>query len=355
MKINKILAAGITMIMLAANCNINVWAAQDIPKARIAFTIDDGYADLPEIKEVFDKYNMKASIAVITDFVGHDDSHITQDQLLDFYNDGWEILSHSKTHAKTWSLISSDEVAVECQKAKEYFDKLNIDVNGIAIPFIYIPEEDIDIVKQYYEYYMGFTNGNAPADPMRISRAYFTTKNDNSDEETVQKMKQQIDNLIRTGGSSQYFFHYTRQLGPYLVKPDMKLNVLDEILDYLSQKQDQIIVELPRDIARESKVSSSHNSPAKPVLSLSAKNGTLEASVLNKDSATGYGFVCGKEPNVTLDTPGRAQIICSEIDTDGHYAFNTEGLSDCTIRAYVTYMDSDGKEQAAYSVNFHKN
>lgn len=79
MKINKILAAGIAMIILAANCNINVWAAQDIPKARIAFTIDDGYADLPEIKEIFDKYNMKASIAVITDFVGHDDSHITQD------------------------------------------------------------------------------------------------------------------------------------------------------------------------------------------------------------------------------------------------------------------------------------
>lgn len=252
MKTKKFLATGIAMMMLISGCSVNVWAEEESPKAHIAFTIDDGYADLPEIKEVFDKYDMKASIAVITDLVGKYDSYITEEQLLDFYNDGWEVLSHSKTHEKSWAQISADQALTECKESKEYFDNLNIDVKGMAIPYIYIPEDYISIAEQYYEYCLGSTDAESSSDSVLFPRVHFTSVNDNGEEAAVEEMKQQIDNLIKTGGSCQYFFHYTRQIGKYLTEPDMNLNVLDQVLEYISQKQDQVVVELPYDIVQES-------------------------------------------------------------------------------------------------------
>lgn len=86
-----------------------------------------------------------------------------------------------------------------------------------------------------------------------------------------------------------------------------------------------------------------------PVLSLSQKNGALVASVSNTDYVTEYGFVYGKQKNITLNTPGRTRIAYSDLDSSGSYSFDTTELTDCTIRAYVVYTDEAGTAQVIYS------
>ena len=86
-----------------------------------------------------------------------------------------------------------------------------------------------------------------------------------------------------------------------------------------------------------------------PTLSVTQENEKLIASISNTESVTGYGFVYGKQGNVTLETPGRTRIAYLKLDADGCYSLDTEELSGCTVRAYVTYTNENGKEQAVYS------
>ena len=86
-----------------------------------------------------------------------------------------------------------------------------------------------------------------------------------------------------------------------------------------------------------------------PTLSVTQKNEKLIAAVSNTESVTEYGFVYGKQENVTLETPGRTRIAYSELSADGCYSLDTEELTGCTIRAYAVYIDENGKEQVVYS------
>lgn len=86
-----------------------------------------------------------------------------------------------------------------------------------------------------------------------------------------------------------------------------------------------------------------------PVLFLSQKNGALVASVSNIDYVMEYGFVYGKQKNITLNTPGRTRIAYSDLDSSGSYSFDATELTGCTIRAYVVYTDEAGTAQVIYS------
>ena len=86
-----------------------------------------------------------------------------------------------------------------------------------------------------------------------------------------------------------------------------------------------------------------------PVISVTKKGGILTATVSNMDPVKEYGFVCGKENDVTLKTPGRTRVAYSKADADSSYSFDASELTGCTIRAYAVYTDVDGKEQIIYS------
>ncbi len=221
-------------------------AGEKITKARINFVIDDGYSDLTEIKAIFDKYNMKAGIAVITDYIGSSDDYITEDQLLEFYQDGWEVLSHSKTHKANWSELSEEDIKIECQDSKQYLESIGIDVRGIAIPYIFLPEEYKNIVTQSYDYCLGSMGGEDDLTDKIYPRAHLTATEDK--EASVNEIKEQMDLLMNMKGERSYFFHYTHPIGQYLVSPDMSIDVLDSTLKYISEHPDEIEVVLPKDM-----------------------------------------------------------------------------------------------------------
>ena len=86
-----------------------------------------------------------------------------------------------------------------------------------------------------------------------------------------------------------------------------------------------------------------------PTLSMTEKNGILVVAISNAKYVTEYGFVYGKQTDVTLETPGRTRIVYSKFDVDGSYSLDIAELTGCTIRAYVVYTDENGKDQVVYS------
>ena len=86
-----------------------------------------------------------------------------------------------------------------------------------------------------------------------------------------------------------------------------------------------------------------------PALSVRWDKETLTASVSNMDCATGYGFVYGKEEDITLETPGRHRVAFTSVTADQTFSFDTAGIGEGnSFRGYVTYK-ADGKEAVVYA------
>ena len=86
-----------------------------------------------------------------------------------------------------------------------------------------------------------------------------------------------------------------------------------------------------------------------PVFSVSKDQKNFIAALSNMDSVTGYGFVYGNEPEITLDTPGRERIAFTSLSSENTFSFNASGLeNDCFVRGYVIYK-VDGKENILYA------
>jgi len=83
----------------AFNVNVAKYKGTNIHGgAMVTFIDDDGTSQfLTEMKPILDSRNIKASLAIITDGVGMA-GHITKQQLLDLQSEGFDVLSHSKTH-----------------------------------------------------------------------------------------------------------------------------------------------------------------------------------------------------------------------------------------------------------------
>lgn len=86
-----------------------------------------------------------------------------------------------------------------------------------------------------------------------------------------------------------------------------------------------------------------------PTLSVVQENKTFIATISNTDTITGYGFVYGKDGDVTLETPGRKRIAFTGVASNRTFSFNAAGIADDdSVRGYVTYW-LDGQEQILYA------
>ena len=91
-----------------------------------------------------------------------------------------------------------------------------------------------------------------------------------------------------------------------------------------------------------------------PELSVSQKGGKLVAILSNIERVTGYGFVYGKDSEVTLDTPGRIRVVFTELNEESSFTYAMSGLTEYTYRAYVIYTDENGDEKIKYSERIYE-
>jgi len=155
---------------------------QAIPAKSVVITMDDGYRSIYDIAyPLLKKYGFKASLFVYTDFVQATSIAMTWDQVAEMKAAGFEIGSHSISHADlTLKKEAETEAAFlarvtrELVASKEIIDgKLNQDTVFFAYPYGSFNQATIQLAQQAgYRLGLGIQNGGNPffADPFALKR-----------------------------------------------------------------------------------------------------------------------------------------------------------------------------------------
>ena len=208
-------------------------------EAIITFIDDDGTQGfLTNLKSTFDANRIKVSLGIITSFVGTD-SYMTLEQLKTLENEGYDILSHSKTHSKN-IFSTSLSSTTESQLDVEFGESLKfLKDNGFKnddLVVIY-PHGNFGnyakfikkVARKYYKFGVNAVGNynDSPSDSMYLDRV-FLNKNTN-----ISIIKEKIDNVLDKKGwlifgthgglSSEIDGAYLQQVINYINEKNIKI------------------------------------------------------------------------------------------------------------------------------------
>ena len=236
----------------------------------VTFTMDDAYKDAYTIvKDKFDKYGFKGSVAVRKDYVqkgtAGNASYLSESEIKELYDSGWEIIPHgldSGINQKGQSLfiMPSEEGHIshsgftleqELVEGKSYVESIigRGNVKGFAIPNLSTRSEYIPIMKKWYKYALGTCDEENDFVNDRIQiRTLLPISNqpDNEAETLFNKMKSEIDEAIYLGKKINIYFHltdtFTKQIN--WSNYDCNEQALDKILAYVYEKQKEGVLDV---------------------------------------------------------------------------------------------------------------
>lgn len=134
----------------------------EIPEQSIILTFDDGYDDFyyyafPELQ----KRNMKATLFVITEFIG-ENGYMNESQILEVKRSGIEIGSHTLSHPDL-TVLNKEQVDKEIRESKKYLEEM---IGTQIISFCYpsgrfISETEILVENAGYDFAVTTASGIA--------------------------------------------------------------------------------------------------------------------------------------------------------------------------------------------------
>ncbi|MBI4928251.1 MAG: polysaccharide deacetylase family protein [Anaerolineae bacterium] len=115
-----------------------------LPEKPVVITFDDGNLDVYQRAfPVMNQHNFKATMYLIGTAIGSDD-HVTAAMIQEMVSRGWEMGSHSMTHA---DLLKSENRAYEiCTSRNTLMEKLGLPINSFAYPFGSADQDIMQIV-----------------------------------------------------------------------------------------------------------------------------------------------------------------------------------------------------------------
>lgn len=115
---------------------------------RFIITFDDGYKDVIEnAYPVLNKYGFKATVFIITSFVGKD-GYLTWDDIKFLQKEGWAVGSHTISHPDLVA-ISKERAEKEIAQSKKILeDELKIPIDYFCYPAGKFNQDIVDIVKK---------------------------------------------------------------------------------------------------------------------------------------------------------------------------------------------------------------
>ncbi|MEG1506113.1 MAG: polysaccharide deacetylase family protein [Bacilli bacterium] len=131
----------------------------------IIITFDDGYVDVyKNALPILKKYNLKATIFVITGCI-NGDVYVTDKNVIEMDKSGvFEIGSHSASHANLASLKEKD-LENELKVSKETLEKLiGKSVTSVAYPFGSYNNNVVNMAKKYYKFGISTVPGKENVD-----------------------------------------------------------------------------------------------------------------------------------------------------------------------------------------------
>ena len=159
--LKKVICLSLALFCIFSACSVSASAAEEymkgMDKGYITFIFDDNRSCTKELYQLFSKYNMPLSCAVIAQQV--ESNPTMQQTLMDIQNAGGEILSHTYSH-KVITANNYDAAMVEEEFSKAYntLTKLGFNVNGILEAGgggseNTAPKDKIELItKKYYKY-----------------------------------------------------------------------------------------------------------------------------------------------------------------------------------------------------------
>jgi len=136
----------------------------------VVITIDDGYDNnYTEAFRILKKYNAKATIFVIADFI-NTPGYLSKDQINDMAQSGLvSIGSHSMTHLDL-SILDSVKLEYEMKESKELLESIiGKTVTSISYPFGNYTKQSLETAKIYYRVGFSVQQGTTD-DPFTIKR-----------------------------------------------------------------------------------------------------------------------------------------------------------------------------------------
>ena len=119
----------------------------ELPPRPFLITIDDGNLDnYTNAFPIMQKYGFTGVLYLVGNYIGAQD-YMNVDQILEMYNAGWEVGSHSLSHLDLTKL-EPDAVRTEIIESREMLEaKLGVPVLTFAYPFGFKNEMVVDYVK----------------------------------------------------------------------------------------------------------------------------------------------------------------------------------------------------------------
>ena len=197
--------------------------------AIVVFIDDDGYKDFKtKLKPVFDSKGIKCTLGVITSKVGVDADKFTVNELKELQNDGYEIVSHSKSHSAdifNKKLVRDEDIELELKESQDWLKSNGF--NGyetLIYPYgcFSEPLKYKKIAKKYYKQCInsgGDDSNTSPYDNMYMNRRFIS----NEKYETVIKPiidKAKIDKGILIFGTHSF-------------DPNLSISLLNEMIGYI--------------------------------------------------------------------------------------------------------------------------
>ena len=195
----------------------------------VVFIDDDGYKDFKtKLKPVFDSKGVKCTLGVITSKVGLDVDKMSVDELKELQNEGYEIVSHSKSHSADIfnnALAREEDIELELKESQEWLKSNGF--NGyetLIYPYgcFSEPLKYKKIAKKYYKQCVnsGVDDSNtSPYDNMYMNRRFISNEN----YETVIKPiidKAKIDKGILIFGTHSF-------------DPNLSISLMNEMIGYI--------------------------------------------------------------------------------------------------------------------------
>ncbi len=113
----------------------NITTGAELPEKPILITFDDGYQDnYDNAYPILKKYNMKATIFVVTGFLGKHKNYLTWEEAKELENSGISIESHTLNH-KSMTELSDEQLRVELVNSRiDIKEKLGKESYFMAYP-----------------------------------------------------------------------------------------------------------------------------------------------------------------------------------------------------------------------------
>lgn len=222
----------------------------------VTFIDDDGAIDVyTRLKPIFESRGVPCTIGIVSDWVGKEQvgnfsKAMTQEQILELQNLGWEIASHSKTHIPLSGVNDKKIIRQELRESKKKLLELGFDVKNYVYPYGHnnstVREEVAKIYKVATQTNI-LSNDETNASPLnntRLKRVALGSYGGSND--TLEHHKSVIDRAISENSWVIFMTHVWAQdeekdqliadLIDYIKSASVDIVTLDEGLDVFGDK-----------------------------------------------------------------------------------------------------------------------